>query len=55
LYEQIGWAPFVLNTVILLAMLVYAMRQVMLRSVNQGDADEEAAIAGLERSDEGGV
>lgn len=55
LYEQIGWAPFVLNTVILLAMLVYALRQVMLRSVNQGDADEEAAIAGLERSDEGGV
>lgn len=55
LYEQIGWAPFVLNTVILLAMLVYAMRQVMLRSVNQGDADKEATIAGLERSDEGGV
>lgn len=55
LYQQIGWAPFVLNTVILLAMLVYALRQVMLRSVNQGDADEEAAIAGLERSDEGGV
>lgn len=55
LYEQIGWAPFVLNTVILLAMLVYAMRQVMLRSVNRGDADKEATIAGLERSDEGGV
>ena len=55
LYEQIGWAPFVLNTVILIAMLFYAMRQVMLRSVNQDDADREATIAGLERSDEGGV
>lgn len=55
LYEQIGWAPFVLNTMILLGLLGYALRQVMLRSVNQGDADEEAAIAGLERSDEGGV
>ena len=55
LYEKIGWAPFALNTAILLGLLVYALRQVMLRSVNQGDADEEAAIAGLERSDEGGV
>jgi MFS family permease len=55
LYEKIGWAPFVLNTAILVGLLVYALRQVMLRSVNQGDADEEAAIAGLERSDEGGV
>ncbi len=39
LYEKIGWAPFVLNTVILVGLLVYALRQVMLRSVNQGDAD----------------
>ncbi len=55
LYEQIGWGPFVLNAVVLAALVVYAIRQSQLRSVNQVDADKEATLAGLERSDEGGV
>jgi len=55
LYEKIGWGPFVLNALILAAMLGYALRQAVLRSVSHGGAREEATIAGLERSDEGGV
>ncbi|USQ95166.1 MFS transporter [Caulobacter sp. RL271] len=55
LYEQVGWGPFVLNAMILAAMLAYALRQAVLRAVTQGGAREEATIAGLERSDEGGV
>ena len=55
LYEKIGWGPFVLNALILAAMLAYALRQAVLRSVSQAGAREEATIAGLERSDEGGV
>jgi MFS family permease len=55
LYERIGWGPFVLNALILLAMLAYALRQAMLRSVSQASPEQEATIAGLERSDEGGV
>lgn len=55
LYEQIGWGPFVLNAVVLAALVVYAIRQSQLRSVSQADADKEATLAGLERSDEGGV
>jgi len=54
LYQQIGWGPFVLNAVILASLVAYAIRQTVLRSVSQ-DASEEATIAGLERSDEGGV
>lgn len=55
LYEKVGWAPFALNTLILAGMLVYAVRQVVLASVSQVGAEQEATIAGLERSDEGGV
>ncbi|PHY21196.1 MFS transporter [Caulobacter sp. BP25] len=55
LYEQIGWAPFALNALILAAMLAYAVRQTVLRSVSQASPEREATIAGLERSDEGGV
>ncbi|WP_184722652.1 MFS transporter [Caulobacter sp.] len=55
LYEQIGWGPFVLNAAVLAALVVYALRQAQLRSVSQADADKEATLAGLERSDEGGV
>lgn len=55
LYEKIAWAPFVLNATILTCLLGYAIRQAVLRSVNQAGATEEATIAGLERSDEGGV
>ncbi|MBO9543803.1 MFS transporter [Caulobacter sp.] len=55
LYEKIGWGPFVLNAVILAALLGYALRQAMLRAAGDRDAREEATIAGLERTDEGGV
>ena len=55
LYEMIGWAPFILNAVILAAMLVYALRQTVLRNVNDTvDAQDEATLAGLERNDESG-
>jgi hypothetical protein len=39
--------------VILGGLLVYALRQEMLRKANEGDAQEEATLASLERSDEG--
>ncbi len=55
LYERIGWGPFALNTTILVCLLVYALRQVMLKAVNQVAPEAEATIAGLERTDEGGV
>jgi len=55
LYERIGWAPFALNTAILGGMLIYALRQATLRAVGDAGAEQEATIAGLERSDEGGV
>jgi MFS family permease len=55
LYQQIGWGPFVLNAVILLAMLVYALRNSTLKKVSDdADAQEEATLAGLERNDESG-
>ena len=53
LYRHVGWGPFALNTVILAGLLVYAMSQEMLRRANEGDAQEEATLASLERSDEG--
>jgi MFS family permease len=55
LYERVSWGPFLLNAVILTALVGYALRQTVLRSVDRGGATEEATIAGLERSDEGGV
>ena len=55
LYEKIGWGPFVLNALILASLLGYALRQAMLRAAGDRDARDEATIAGLERSDEGGV
>jgi MFS family permease len=55
LYERVGWGPFVLNAAILAALVVYALRQATLRAIDKGGAQEEATIAGLERSDEGGV
>lgn len=55
LYQQIGWGPFILNAVILAAMLVYAIRQPTLaKSPTDGDAQDEATLAGLERNDESG-
>ena len=47
LYEKIGWGPFVLNALILAAMLTYALRQAVLRSVSQVAPQEEATLAGL--------
>ncbi|RRN66246.1 MFS transporter [Caulobacter sp. 602-1] len=55
LYERIGWGPFILNAAILTALVVYALREATLREVDKGGAREEATIAGLERTDEGGV
>ncbi|WP_297516147.1 MFS transporter [uncultured Caulobacter sp.] len=55
LYERVGWGPFVLNTAILVGLLAYALRQAVLRTVNQAGPEDEATIAGLERADEGGV
>ena len=55
LYEQIGWGPFVLNAAVLAALVIYALRQAQLRAVGEADPDKEATLAGLERSDEGGV
>jgi MFS family permease len=55
LYEGVGWGPFVLNAVILASLLAYALRQAMLKRASDGDAQEEATLAGLERGDEGGV
>ena len=53
LYRWIGWGPFVLNAVILLGLLVYALRQAALRKISDADPQEEATLASLERSDEG--
>jgi MFS family permease len=55
LYERVSWGPFLLNAVILTALVGYALRQTVLRAVDKGGATEEATIAGLEQSDEGGV
>lgn len=55
LYEAVRWAPFVLNALILAAMLAYALRQAVLRKVSDAETPDEATIAGLERGDEGGV
>lgn len=54
LYRWIGWGPFVLNAVILAGLLVYTFRQAALRKVSEADPQEEATLASLERSDEGG-
>jgi MFS family permease len=59
LYEAIKPAPFALNAVILAGLLVFALKNGVLKAAGekaQGeDGDDEATIAMLERSDEGGV
>jgi hypothetical protein len=58
LYEAFAWAPFLLNAVILAGLLVFAFRNKVLREVGErggDDDDDEATLALLERSDEGGV
>jgi len=59
LYEAVAWAPFLLNAVILAGLVIFAFRNRILREAGEkgsdGDPDDEATLALLERSDEGGV
>ena len=56
LYEAVAWAPFLLNAVILAGLLVYALRNRILREAGErGEDDDDSTLALLERSDEGGV
>lgn len=59
LYESVSWAPFLLNAVILAGLFVFALKNRILREAGEktqdGDGEEEATLALLERSDEGGV
>jgi len=55
LYEAVHPAPFLLNTAILAGLLVYALRNGVLRDAGEKAAtDRDAATSMLERSDEGG-
>jgi MFS family permease len=54
LYQHIGPAPFVLNSVMMVAMLAYAFRNATLRNADPKPTSREAAtLATLERTDEG--
>ena len=56
LYERIAPAPFLLNTALMLAMLVYAFRNPQLRNADPSPATKaDQALATLEKQDEGGV
>src|SRR5215217_120478 len=58
LYEAVAWAPFLLNAAILAGLTVFAFRNSILRKAGEGassDEEDEATLALLERSDEGGV
>ncbi|MFZ5668810.1 MAG: MFS transporter [Pseudomonadota bacterium] len=56
LYEAIHPGPFLLNALILAGLIVYAVKNPILREAGEkGEADDEATLAMLERSDEGGV
>lgn len=57
LYEAVAWAPFLLNAVILAGLTVFAFRNTILRKAGENSSaeEEEATLALLERSDEGGV
>ena len=55
-YQHYGPAPFILNTVLMAALLVYAFRNTALKNADPKPATREAAtIASIEKSDEGGV
>jgi len=55
LYQHIAPAPFLLNMVLLLAMLVYAFRSRQLRNAYPAPATRDlSTLATLEKSDEGG-
>ena len=57
LYEAVAWAPFLLNAAILAGLTVFAFRNTILRKAGEGSLTDEddATLALLERSDEGGV
>ncbi len=56
LYEQIASAPFVLNMVMMLAMLVYAFRNPQLATADPKPATQaDSVIATLERGDDGSL
>ena len=57
LYQAVAWAPFLLNAAILAGLLVFALKNRVLREAGErgDDDDDEATLALLERSDEGGV
>jgi MFS family permease len=56
LYERIHPAPFILNALMMLAMLAYAFSNTQLKNAAPRPATRaEAAMATLEKSDEGGV
>jgi len=54
-YQHYGPAPFILNTALMAAMLVYAFRNTALKNADPRPATREAATAAtLEKTDEGG-
>jgi MFS family permease len=56
LYEQYGPLPFILNTLLMAGLLVYAFRSRALRNADPQPATREAAtLATLDKSDEGGA
>jgi len=56
LYLAFHPGPFLLNAVILAGLLVFALKNTILRDAGErGDPDAESTLALLERSDEGGV
>lgn len=56
LYQHFGPAPFVLNAVLMLGMLVYAFRNTALKNADPQPATRDATtMATLEKSDEGGA
>ncbi|MBP7650538.1 MAG: MFS transporter, partial [Phenylobacterium sp.] len=56
LYEKVHAAPFVLNMVMMLAMLVYAFKNPQLANADPKPATlADSAMATLEKSDEGSL
>ena len=56
LYQAFGPAPFILNTSLMAALLVYAFRNPQLRNADPQPVERDAATrATLEKSDEGGT
>jgi hypothetical protein len=56
LYEAVHPAPFLLNATILGGLLAYALKNAVLREAgSKTPPEDEATLAMLERSDEGGV